>query len=184
MKIRYCAAAVSVALAVLVFASLSQAADVTFYVGGINPGSIEKDDREIQLEGGPVFGFRLSSDFVPHFGMEHTLAFSSDFLFPEGAEDVSDAKGFIYNSNLLISLPAGRVEPYLTAGVGLINQWGSSNLPVGTKPAFNYGGGVKVPDVWGPFGLKFDIRAYRAGFVTDSVNMIEMSGGVFISIGR
>lgn len=180
---RYCAAAVSVILTVLVFALPSQAADVTFFIGGIHPGSIEKGDTKVPLEGGPVFGFRLASDFVPHFGMEHTIAFSSDFLFPEGAENVSDAKGFLYNSNLLISLPAGRVQPYLTAGVGLIHQWGSSNLPVGTKPAFNYGGGIKVPDVWGPLGLKFDIRAYRAGFVTDSVNMIEMSGGVVISIG-
>lgn len=184
MKIRYCAAAALVILAASVFASVSQAADFTFYIGGIKPGSIEKDDQKISLDGSPVFGFRLSTNFVPHFGMEHTLAYSPDFLFPSGAEDVSDAKGFIYNSNLLISVPAGRVEPYLTAGVGLVHQWGSSNLPVGTKPAFNFGGGIKVPDVWGPFGLQFDIRAYRAGFVTGSVNMIEMSGGIVISTGR
>jgi hypothetical protein len=36
----------------------------------------------------------------------------------------------------------------------------------------------------GPFGLRFDIRGYRAGFVTDTVNMLEMSGGLMISTGR
>jgi hypothetical protein len=74
--------------------------------------------------------------------------------------------------------------PYLTAGIGLVHQYGSSDLPVGTDPAFNYGGGVKVPRIKGPLGLRFDVRGYRVGFVTDTVNMLEMSGGIIISTGR
>jgi hypothetical protein len=84
----------------------------------------------------------------------------------------------------MITLPAVKFEPYLTAGIGLVHQYGSSDLPVGTKPAFNYGGGVKVPCIRGPFGVRFDIRGYRAGFVTDTVNMLEISGGLMISTGR
>ena len=116
--------------------------------------------------------------------LEHTFAFSSDFLFPKDVEGPTDAKGIIYNSNLIVTIPLERVEPYLTAGIGLVHQYGSPDLPVGTEPALNYGGGVKVPRVKGPFGLRFDIRGYRVGFVTNSVNMLEMSGGIMISTGR
>jgi len=168
----------------LFFASMLPAADFTFYIGGINPGSVAGDDQRIPLDGGSVFGFRLGSNFVPFFGMEHTIAFSPDFLFPKNIDGISDSRGFIYNSNFLLSLPARKIEPYLTAGVGLIHQWGSSNLPVGTKPAFNYGGGIKIPNLKGRLGLRFDIRGYRAGFVTGSVSMIEMSVGIIISTGR
>ncbi len=184
MIARYCFTAFAALILVLFFAAWAPAADFTFYVGGISPGSVDADDVKVPLDGSPVFGFRLGSNFVPFFGMEHTLAYSPNFLFPEDAEDITDAKGFIYNSNLMISLPAKRIEPYLTAGVGLVHQWGSSDLPVGTKPAFNYGGGIKVPGIKGRIGLRFDIRGYRAGFVTDSVNMLEMSGGIIISTGR
>lgn len=184
MIARHCLAALAALMLVLFLATWSAAADFTFYVGGVSPGSIDVDDVKVPLDGSPVFGFRVGTNFVPFFGMEHTLAYSPDFLFPENVDGVTDAKGFIYNSNLMISLPAKRIEPYLTAGVGLLHQWGSSNLPVGTKPAFNYGGGVKIPGIKGRIGLRFDIRGYRAGFVTDSVNMLEMSGGIVISTGR
>ena len=184
MSTRYCFGCVSVFILILSFTVPSQAADVTFYVGGINPGSIEYRGEQVSLDGSPVFGFRIGTDFVPFFGIEHTVAFSSDFLFPRNVEGVSDSKGFLFNSNLLFSLPTGKVVPYLTAGIGLVHQYGSSDLPVGTDPAFNYGGGVKVPRIKGPLGLRFDVRGYRVGFVTDTVNMLEVSGGIIISTGR
>ena len=116
--------------------------------------------------------------------MEHTIAFTSNFLYPRNIEGVTDSKGFLFNSNLILSLPTGKIVPYLTAGIGIVHQYGSSNLPVGTEPAFNYGGGVKVPRIKGPFGFRFDARGYRVGFVTNSVDMLEMSGGIMISIGK
>lgn len=184
MTSRSCLGIVPVVLLALLFACPSSAADLTFYVGGIHPGSIQVNDREISLDGGPVLGFRLATDFVPHFGMEHTIAFSPDFLFPNGVEGVGDSKGFLFNSNLIVSLPAKKIVPYLTAGIGFVHQYGSSGLPVGTDPAFNYGGGVKLPHMKGPFGLRFDVRGYRLGFVTESVNMFEVSGGLVISTGK
>jgi hypothetical protein len=183
MIARYRAGILAAAI-VFFFAARSQAADFTFYIGGVNPGSIEVDNERVPLDGSPVFGFRVGYNFVPFFGMEHTLAYSPDFLFPGNVSGIPDSKGFIYNSNLLISLPTRRIEPYLTAGVGLIHQWGSDGLPVGTKPSFNYGGGIKIPGIKGPIGLRFDIRGYRAGFVTDTVDMVEISGGIVISTGR
>jgi hypothetical protein len=163
-----------------------QAADFTFFIGGVKPGSITYKDVKTSLDGSPVFGFRLSTNFVPLFGMEHTLAFSSDYLFPHGISSVKDANGFVYNSNLIINIPipTKSITPYLTAGAGLIHQYGSSDLPIGTKLALNYGGGVKFPRLAGPLGLRFDIRGYNAGLISNKVNMLEVSGGVLLSIGR
>ena len=181
MITRYCVRLVPVIVLVLFSVLQVQAADFTFYVGGVKPGSIEYHGEEVPLEGSPMFGFRVSTDIVPSFGLEHTFAFSSDFLFPKNVEGPTDAKGIVYNSNLIVSIPLDKVEPYLTAGLGLVHQYGSPDLPVGTEPALNYGGGLKFPHFRGRFGFRFDVRGYRVGFVTNSINMLEMSGGIMIS---
>ncbi len=171
----------TVALLIL-FATCSYGADLTFYVGGIKPGSINYNNVKTILDSSPIFGFRLATNFVPSFGMEHTIAFSSDYLFPKNISAVRDAKGFVYNSNLIINFPAKIVTPYLTAGAGLMHQYGDSNLPIGTRFAFNYGGGVKVPHMAGPLGLRFDVRGYTAGLISNKVNMLEVSGGILLSL--
>ncbi len=85
--------------------------------------------------------------------MEHTLAFSWDYLFPRNSP-VKEAKGFVYNANLIFDLPVPVkiAVPYVTAGAGLLHQYGDAAEPVGTKFAFNYGGGLKFPHVAGPLG--------------------------------
>ena len=164
---------------------LGQAAagDLTVFVGGVNPGNLTISNVTRALDSSAVYGVRLSTNFVPLLGMEHTLAFSSDFLFPsDNIPPVDKSKGFVYNSNLILNIPARSIVPYVTAGVGLISQYGSPNLPVGTKFAFNYGGGVKFPRVFGPLGLRFDARGYTAiGVSSSNLNLVEVSGGVLIN---
>jgi hypothetical protein len=157
-----------------------QATDLTFFVGGVHPGSVSYHNVKTALDGSPVVGFRFRTNIVPSFGMEHTLAFSSDYLFPPSTT-IKEAKGFVYNSNMIIDIPVHRVVPYFTAGVGLIHQYGDSDLPVGTKFAFNYGGGLKLPRLAGPLGLRFDLRGYRAGAFSGSLNLFEVSGGILVS---
>jgi hypothetical protein len=166
------------------FARPSKAADLTFYVGGVVPGSISYQNARTSLDNSPIFGFRLGTSFVPFFGMEHTLAFSSDYLFPQGVAAIKEAKGFVYNSNLIFNLPVKIAVPYVTAGAGLIHQYGDANMPVGTKFAFNYGGGLKFPRLAGPLGLRFDMRGYTAGILSNKLNMFEISGGILLSMGK
>ncbi len=168
----------------LLFAVSSQAADLTFFVGGANPGSVNFHDVKTSLDSSPIFGLRVATNIVPFFGMEHTLAFSSDYLFPHNFSAVKDANGFVYNSNLIFNIPVGKVVPYLTAGAGLVHQYGASDLPVGTRFAFNYGGGLKFPHLAGPLGLRFDMRGYRVGTVSNKLNILEVSGGILISFGK
>jgi hypothetical protein len=157
-----------------------QAADLTFFVGGVHSGSVSYHSVRTALDNSPVLGFRFRTNFVPLFGAEHTLAFSSDYLFPVNTA-IKEAKGFVYNSNLIIDVPVHKVVPYLTAGAGLIRQYGDSDLPVGTKFAFNYGGGLKFPRLAGPLGLRFDLRGYRAIAFSGSLNLFEASGGLLLS---
>ena len=164
-----------------IFAMPLSAGDFTFFVGGVKPGSINYHDVKTSLDGSPVYGFRLGTNFVPFLGMEHTVAFSSDYLFPRNVSAIKNAKGFVYSGNLIVNVPVGRVVPYFTAGIGLIHQYGDQDLPVGNKFAFNYGGGLKFPRLAGPVGLRFDMRGYRAGNVSNKLNMLEVSGGVMLA---
>lgn len=161
------------------------AADLTGFVGGIKPGKLSLQGVSTPLDSSPVYGFRLGLSFLPFLGHEHTLAFSSDYLFPSSLKDITESRGFVYSSNLVLHAKVGRAVPYLTAGLGLIHQYGSENLPVGTRFALNYGGGIKFPRIAGPFGLRFDARGYTAtGLSSGSLNMVEVSGGILISIGK
>jgi hypothetical protein len=160
-------------------AATANAADFTFFVGGVNPGSISVSGISKSLDSSAVIGGRFSHGLLPFVGMEHTVAFSPDYLFPAQPTVVTETKGFVYSANLIVNIPAGKVVPYVTAGAGFVHQYGSPNVPVGTKFAFNYGGGIKVPKLFGPMGLRFDARGYTAmGVFSTSVNILEVSAGV------
>jgi hypothetical protein len=61
-------------------------------------------------------------------------------------------------------------------------------LPIGTKLALNYGGGIKLQRLLGPMGLRFDVRGYRAMniiFISskNSLNIFEASAGLIFTFG-
>jgi len=192
MRTRECLWILAAVLVLSLFASGAYAADFTFFVGGAIPGKLTADrilaagQTFQELKNGPVFGFRLNTNFVPMIGLEHTLGFSTDYLTPQVVLNPGSSRGFIYSTNLLINLPVGGAVPYATAGVGLIRQYGSSNPPIGTRFAFNYGGGLKFPRLVGALGLRLDVRGYRAASIggissTNGFNIIEASGGLLLS---
>jgi hypothetical protein len=178
--------AACILFAAMLFMAYAPAADITIFVGGAKPGSIEYKDLKTPLDSSPVYGARFASNIIPLLAIEHTLAFSADYLFPSSIADIKEAKGFVYNSNLLVNIPLKRFSavPYLTAGVGLIHQYGDSDMPIGTRFALNYGGGLKFPHMAGPLGLRFDVRGYRAGVISNQLNMVEFSGGLLLSFGK
>jgi len=166
----------------LLIVPAAEAQEITAFVGGLLPGKIKINDLPTSLDNSPLYGVRLSNAFAGPLKLEYTFAFSNDLLFPSGAPDVSSARGVILNANLLVNIPVGRIVPYVTAGVGLLSQFGSDHLPVGTKFAANYGGGVKLRNLAGPIGLRIDARGYTATRVFSSaLNMFEISGGVMFS---
>jgi hypothetical protein len=192
MRAKECWCVLAAVLVLSLFASGAYAADFTFFVGGAIPGKLTANRVLVpgqtyqELKNGPVFGFRVNTNFVPMIGLEHTLGFSTDYLTPKSVLNISSSRGFIYSTNLMINLPVGGAVPYATAGLGLIHQYGSSNPPIGTRFAFNYGGGLKFPRLVGPLGLRLDVRGYRAASIggissTNSFNIFEASGGLLLS---
>jgi hypothetical protein len=171
-----------VAMGLFGLASAACAQEVSVFAGGVFPGSVTVHDVLVSLDQSPIYGVRLSAPFALFLKAEGTFAFSNDFLFPEGTSGVTQAKGFLFDGNLVAGFPLGKVVPYVTAGFGLIYQYGSDNLPLGTKFDVNYGGGLKLPKLIGPIGLRFDARGRSAVRVfSHSVNMFEFSGGVMFS---
>jgi len=172
-----------IATLVLICASAgarAEAADFTVYAGHVKPGSLTIANVRHSLDGGPVYGFRLSHGFVPFVGLEHTLGFSSGFARLSDAVRSTDVKGFVYNSNLIVNAPVGRTVPYVTAGIGILRQYGADET-LGTKLAVNYGGGLKFKRLLGPLGLRFDARGYTASGITSGrLNVFEVTGGILI----
>jgi hypothetical protein len=165
----------------LVPAAAARAQDFSLFAGGLFPGRVNYHGGSTALDRGPVFGIRVSTPFAALLRLEHTLAFSNDFLFPRGAQGLAGAKGLLFHSNLLASIPVGKVVPFATAGVGFVRQYGAEDLPVGTKFAINYGGGLKFPRLYGPLGLRIDGRGYTTtGVFSRSVNMFEFSAGLML----
>lgn len=83
-----------------------------------------------------------------------------------------DANVTTYMGNLVLRTPVGPVQPYASAGVGIVRVTGSVNLPfVGTVVdasardiAWNLGGGVYVfPSE--NIGLRADVRRFQTGDV-------------------
>jgi hypothetical protein len=166
----------------LLLAPGAHAQEITVFAGGLLPGNIQIEDVPTSLDNSPIYGVRLATGFAGPLKLEHSFALSHDFLFPSGQPGVIGAKGIILNSNLLVNIPAGKIVPYATAGLGFISQWGSDNLPVGTKFAINYGGGVKFRKLAGPVGLRIDARGYTAiNVFSHAFNMFEISGGLLLS---
>ncbi|MGH9426849.1 MAG: hypothetical protein ACRD2L_11180, partial [Terriglobia bacterium] len=114
------------------------AGDITLFTGVQNPGKLTINNVVRDTKLGGVFGARFSGGQV--IGFEQTLAYSPNFL-------ESSRRAFNTQSNLHVGIPAGRVVPYATAGVGFITTFGDSLLnfgDIGTKFAVNYGGGIKL----------------------------------------
>lgn len=172
--------------------SAAVGADLTLFVGGQGGGSLKVDlaadpvGTIRDLSGGAVLGVRLNTGLLPLLGLEHTIGFSSDFLFPDGGPFNSSAHGFIYSTNLVLGVPVGKVVPYLTGGLGFVHQTGDlpGDVKVGTRFAANFGGGVKFTRLFGPAGLRFDVRGYNAqspSWSSSRINFVEASGGIVFS---
>lgn len=154
----------------------SLAADITLFTGVQNPGKLTIDNVIRDTDLGGVFGARFSGGQV--IGFEQTLAYSPKFL-------ESGLHAFNTQSNLVIGIPANRVVPYATAGIGLITTFGDSLLDfgdIGTKFTVNYGGGLKLRNLAGPLGVRFDVRGYSVpGVFSQTLNFVEGSVGLLVS---
>jgi len=170
-------------ICIVSLSSQAEILDLTVYGGVQNPG-------KLTFETAPGSAGNLVQNFNPatfgtfgarfgHGGLiggEHTLAYAPNFLD-------SSTHAFIYHSNLRIQPSISFVKPYATAGIGLVATSGNTLADIGTKFAFNYGGGVTLKG--GPVGVNFDLRGYAvpkitvAGYTTQPrLDFLEATVGI------
>jgi hypothetical protein len=144
-----------------------------------NPPSRFRDSFTFGPNNFGVFGASYAQGKV--FGSEHTLAYAPNFM-------KSQTKAVIYHSNFLAQLPALKVRPYATAGLGTFFTSGTGITDIGNKFALNYGGGLKIfPS--GPVGGRLDFRGYRVRNIEDDfnghgLNVFDVTIGLVFSLGR
>jgi hypothetical protein len=163
---------------------IASAQEITLFGGFHHPGAMTLSpaaggvsDAASQLLTDPkdfgVFGARFYHPNAP-VGLEHSAAFSPHFI-------ESDARAFIYHTNLRAELPAPVFRPYATAGIGLVHVSGDGAVSFGTKFSFNYGGGLKA-SLFGPAGVRLDVRGYAIRGVQDqTLKVLETTVGIFFS---
>jgi len=117
------------------------------------------------------FGIRFRSSGI--WGHEETFEYSRHFID-------TNSRAVNLSSNLLLTATIPKVKPYVTAGLGTFIVAGSGITDIGSKFAYNYGGGVKLlPE--GPVGVRGDIRGYTlTGVQGHRMNIFEVTlGAVF-----
>jgi len=115
-----------------------------------------------------TFGVRFGGGKV--VGHETTIAYTHHFID-------SNSHALVMNTNLVLTIPLPVVKPYVTAGLGTFLVSGSGISDIGSKFAYNYGGGVKV--LPGPIGVQGDVRGYSlVGVNGDTMNVVEVSIGI------
>lgn len=126
-----------------------------------------------------IFGGRFESEFLMVLGFENSLLFGSNLLQVPGNPD---SNGFYYTSNLVLNLPNGRFVPNLALGVGFLHRGGDSFPDSGTSFLTNWGVGLKLRNLAGPFGLRFDYRRINVRDVIDQDLLLqELTAGVLFS---
>ena len=195
MSYRLIGTSTLIGMFVLLSAAQGYSQEMTVFGGWTNPGKLNVENVRSGLKGSGLYGARLEHDFGRVFGLEHSFAYSPNFIRQEGAGFASSegSRGILYNSNVIFNAPLGRGIPYVTAGLGLV----SSNRTIsaalvpfvsrgdfGTHFALNYGGGVKMVRLVGPLGVRFDARGYTVPDVFGgNLNFFEVSGGLHFTFG-
>jgi len=167
------------AIVFLMLSASAFATDLTLFGGSQDAGVVtlnsvpDAGGTITQIVHNPLrsgtFGIRIGSGRV--VGHEETFSFTRHFID-------SKSKAFIMNSNLTVNIPLPVVKPYVTAGLGTFLVSGSGLSDIGSKFAYNYGGGVKVLPA-GPIGVHGDVRGYSLVDVNgDTLNIVEVSIGV------
>ena len=164
-------------LFLMMSASVS-AADLALFLGSQDPGSVTLNS--VPDAGGTIteivknplragtFGIRFGGGKV--VGHEETISYTHHFID-------SNSSAVILNSNLIVTVPLPVVKPYFTAGIGTYIVSGSGISDIGSKFAYNYGGGVKV--LPGPVGVQGDVRGYSlTGVNGDTMHIVEVSVGL------
>lgn len=166
----------------LIFVPMGElpASDLSFVAGLAPTGKAELEEGgHLNFDTFPLLGARFEKDFFFILGFENNLIYGSGVLAPKSGEG---EPALYYTANLVLNLPNEKIVPNFVFGLGILHRFGNSTPDVGTSFITNWGLGVKLHELSGPVGLRFDYRRIGIRGVEDStVTAQEITGGIVIS---
>lgn len=170
----------------------AQRVEINPYAGGIlSPRTAEIGVGRFDLKQEGLYGIRAAFPVSPRLGIEGNFGYVNHFKFEDS--DIR-SRGVLWEASALYHFNLEQVRPFVTAGVGGITAivdedepgFGTGQTPVfgdrDTFFTFSYGGGLKAPRLWGPLGLRGDVRGRTApNLMGAAVTWLELTGGLTLS---
>ncbi len=184
------------ALSFLVLSALpvyvsAQKFEIHPYAGGFFPASTDVGD--LRNEG--IYGVKGGFFLNKRIEVEGNFGYINHFQF----EKAPSSRGILWEANGLYHLPTvyKRLQPFVTAGLGGITATSLKDNSVFSKVpgrgfndgdtffTFNYGGGVKAMRLWGPVGLRADVRGRTVpNLQGEATSWLELTGGIILNWGE
>ncbi|HXK62530.1 MAG TPA: outer membrane beta-barrel protein [Acidobacteriota bacterium] len=162
------------------------------YVGVFAPTEVNSFD----LKNPATFGIRGGVFLTPDLQLEGGMGYANHF---ESTHTDPKSRGFLWEANGLYHFHAGRLRPFALFGVGALNaQVDKATVPQAPDPNsvpffrdgetfFNvsWGGGIKAQRLWGPMGIRADLRGRTIANVRDdTVTAAEVTAGLIFDWGE
>lgn len=156
------------------------------FLGVYDPGT---ELNEADFDSGVAFGFRVGQSFLGVLGTEFGYTAATGLKDELGTFDDTI---HMLNGNFLVQLPAGGFVPFATFGFGGIVGQRDTTFRVRSAWTWNAGGGLKVRNIAGPVGLRFDVRYYNIpdgielltlppDLNRENFDILEVSGGLLLT---
>ncbi len=191
MKIRKIARGMGSLAMVFAFSSWlsAQTVEVNPYAGGLlAPSSVDIGTSSFELKEQGIYGVRAGIFLTEHIEVEGNFGYINHFEFEESDPE---SRGYLWEASALYRFDLEGFKPFLTAGIGGITASVDEDAPeflnaptpvVGsgdTFLTFSYGGGIKAPYLWGPIGVRGDLRARTLpNFHGKAMTWMELTGGL------
>ncbi|RPI25629.1 MAG: hypothetical protein EHM61_13870 [Acidobacteria bacterium] len=178
-------------------AAYAQKWEIHPYAGGFFPRNA--DFGHFKDEG--MYGVKANANLTPGFEIEGNFGYINHFE-PRLTDPTS--RGVLWEAAGNVHFPWGRLQPFVSGGVGGLtavvdsdlldpDQNGPGSVNLGgnrlddgdTFFMVSYGGGLKAERLWGPLGLRVDVRGRTLpNIFSNSMTWLETTGGVTLSWGE
>lgn len=165
------------------------------YAGAVlAPSNVDFGGGSFELKEEGLYGIRAGLFLTKNFEVEGNFGYINHFEF----EDTDpESRGILWEASGKYHFFNGRLQPFATAGVGGITAVVDEDEPGFLNAAapvfedndtfftFSYGGGLSAPSLWGPLGLRGDVRGRTIpNLHGEAVTWLELTGGVTLTFGE
>lgn len=139
--------------------------EIEGFLGVYDPGT---DLNEADFDRGVATGVRVGQSFLGFLGTEFGYTAATGLQNRLGT---FDEHIHLLNANFLVQLPVGGFVPFGTFGFGGIIGQRDTTFRIRSAWTWNAGGGLKVRNIAGPVGVRFDVRYYN---IPDGIEVFEL----------